>query len=146
MLGLKRTVSAAVATAALVCLPIRPAAAAGPLLFAPWVLGHFVLPLIAASAAASAQPQPQYPASPAYNAGTPGYYAPPNYYLRPPGYYAPSPGYYPQAYYRPPFSHAPSMPRLYAQPRGYYPARPPYYAAYGGQASYRPGGSAYRRW
>jgi hypothetical protein len=144
MPGLKQTVFAAVATAAIVCLPIRPAAAAGPLLFAPWALGHIVLPLILASAAASAQPQAPYPPSPGYYGGAPGY-PPPNYYARPPSYYAPSPGY-PQAYYRPPLSYAPSMPRFYARPRGYYPSRPPYYGAYGGQGSYRSGGFGYRRW
>jgi hypothetical protein len=140
MARLKQTVFAAVATAAIVCVPIRPAAAAGPLLFAPWALGHIVLPLIAASAAASAQPQAPYPSSPGYYGGAPGYYAPPNYYVRPPL------GYYPQAYYRPPPSYAPPMPRFYAQPRSYYPSRPPYHGAYGGQASYRSSGSGYRRW
>jgi hypothetical protein len=145
MPGLKQTFFAAVATAAIVCLPIRAAAAAGPLLFAPWALGHIVLPLIVASAVASSQPQAPYPPSPGYYEGAPGYYPPPNYYVRPPTYYAPSPGY-PQAYYRPPLSYAPSMPRFYARPRGYYPSRPPYYGSYGGQGSYRSGGFGYRRW
>ena len=130
MPALKQTVFAAVATAALVCLPIRPAAAAGPLLFAPWALGHVVLPLIVASVAASAQAQAPYPPTPGYYGGTPGYYAPPNYYGRPPSYYAPSPAY-PQSYYRPPASYAPSMTRYYAQPRGYYPSRAPYYGPHG---------------
>ena len=142
---LKQTLFAAVVTAALVCLPIKPAAAAGPLLFAPWVLGHIVLPLVVASAVASAQPQAPYPAGPGYYGGTRGYYAQPNYYVPPPTYYTPSPGY-PQAYYRPPLFYAPSMPRSYAQPRGYYPSRPPYYGGYGGRGSYRSGGFGYRRW
>lgn len=140
MPGLRQTVLAIVATAAIACLPIRPAAAAGPLLFAPWALGHIVLPLIFASAAASSQPQATYPTGPAYNGGAPGYYPPP-YYARPPVYYAQAPGY-PQAYYRPRPSYAPPMPRLYAPPRGYYPSRPPYYGAYGRQGSYRSGAPA----
>jgi hypothetical protein len=144
MPGLKQTVLTAVATAAIVCLPIRPAAAAGPLLFAPWALGHIVLPLIVASASAPAQPQAPFPPSPGYYGESPGY-APPNYYARPPVYYAPSQGYYPQAYYRPTLSYTPPMPRFYAQPRGYYPSRPPYHSSYGGQGSYRSGGFGYRR-
>jgi hypothetical protein len=144
MPGLKQTVLAAVATVTIVCLPIRPAAAAGPLLFAPWAWGHIALPLILASAAASA-PQAPYAPSPGYYGGAPGYYAPPNYYVRPPAYYAPSPGYA-QAYYRPPLSYAPPMARYYAQPRGYYPSRPPYYGPHGSQGSYRSGGFGYRRW
>ena len=130
---LKQTVFAAIATAAFVCLPIRPAAAAGPLLFAPWALGHIVAPLVWASAALVAPSPVPYPASPGYYAGAPGYYAPPNYYPRPPPYYAPSAGYYPPAYYRPPLSYTPGMPRL------------PYYGRYGGQASYRSAGFGYRR-
>lgn len=145
MPALRQTVFAAVATAAMVCLSIRPAAAAGPLLFAPWALGHIVLPLIVASVAASAQAQAPYPPTPGYYGGTPGYYAPPNYYGRPPSYYAPSPAY-PQSYYRPPASYAPSMTRYYAQPRGYYPSRAPYYGPHGRQESYRSGGFGYRRW
>jgi hypothetical protein len=134
MPGLKQTIFAGIASAAIVCLPIRPAAAVVPLLFAPWALGHIVAPLIFASAAAPAPAQVPYPAGPGYYGGAPGYYAPPNYYLRPPGYYAPSPGYYPRPYYRPPLSYAPAMPRL------------PYYSPYGGQASYRSGGGfGYRR-
>ncbi len=134
MPGLKKTVFAAIATAAIVCLPIRPAAAAGPLLFAPWALGHIVASVIVASAAAVAQPQVPYPVNPSYYGGAPGYYAPPNYYPRPPGYYAPSPGYYPQPYYRPALAYAPAMPRL------------PYYGPYGGRASYRSGGFGHRHW
>jgi hypothetical protein len=144
MQGLKRTVFAAVAIATIACLPIRPAAAAGPLLFAPWALGHIVLPLIAASAAASAPPQAPYPPSPGYYGGAPGYYAPPNYYARPPAYYAPSPAY-PQAYYRAPLYSLP-MPRFYSQPRGYYPSRAPYYGPHGGQGPYRSGGFGHRHW
>jgi len=131
MRGLKQTVFAAAASAGLVCLPITPAAA-GPLLFAPWALGHVVgvaarlatLPLVLASAAASAgQPQAPYPPTPGYYGGPPpGYYPPPNYYAGPPGYYTRPPGYYPapQAYYRPALAYARPMPQFYAQPRGYY--------------------------
>lgn len=142
MLRLKPTILATIAAAVIACLPMRPAAAAGPLLFAPWALGHIVLPLLAASAAASAQAS--YPAGPAYYGGAPGYYAP-QYYGRPPLYYAQPPGY-PQAFYRPPPSYVPSIPRVYPQPRGYYPPRSPYYGPYGRQGSYRSGGPAYRHW
>jgi hypothetical protein len=125
MPGLKQTIFAVAATAALLCLPVTPAAAAGPLLFAPWVLGHIIragvtlatLPLAVASAASGQQPPP-----PGYYGGQPGYYAPPNYYARPPGYYARPPGYYraPQSYYRPALAHARPMPQSYAQARGYH--------------------------
>jgi hypothetical protein len=136
MPGLKQTIFAAAATAALLCLPVTPAVAASPLLFAPWVLGHIIragvglatLPLIAASAL--------QPLAPGYDGGRPGYYAPPNYYARPPGYYAQPSGYYarppgyyaqppgyyraPPAYYRPPRAYARPMPQFYAQARGYH--------------------------
>jgi hypothetical protein len=155
MPGLKQTVFAAAATAALLWLPVTPAAAAGPLFFAPWVLGHVIvagarlatLPLVAASAVVSAaQAAAQYPPT------TPGYYpagyaAPPNYYPRPPAYYPQPPGYYPapQTYYRPAVAYAPPMPQLYAQPRGYYPARMPYSGSYGARGFFhQPGGFAYR--
>ena len=95
MPGLKQTVLAAAATAAFLCLPTRPAAAS-PLLFAPWALGHVIgaaarlatLPLVAASAAISAaQPAAPYPPSPGYYGRPAGYIAPPNYYAGPPAYY-----------------------------------------------------------
>jgi hypothetical protein len=155
MPALKQTVFAAATTTALLCLPINPAAAAGPLLFAPWALGHIIsagvrlatLPLAVASSAASAgQPSAPYPPTPGYYGGPPGYYAPPNYYARPPAYYGPPTGYYPvpQAYYRPAPAYAPPMPRYYPQPRGYYAPRTPYSGSYGPQI-YRSGGIAYRR-
>jgi hypothetical protein len=143
MPALKQTVFAAAATAVLLCLPITPAAAGGPLLFAPWALGHVIgagvrlatLPLVLASAAASAvQPQGPYPPTPGYYGGLAGFYAPP------PGYYAA-----PQAYYRPALAYAPPMPRFYAQPRGYYAPRTSYSGSYGAQVFYRSGGFAYRR-
>lgn len=148
MRRLKQTVFAAVAVAAIACLPIRPAAAAGPLLFAPWALGHIVLPLIVASAAASVQPQVPgyYGGAPGYYGGAPGSYAPPNYYYPPASmYYAPSRGYYPQAYYRPGPGYALPAPRFYSPLRGYYPSRPTYSGPYGGQGSYRSGSFGYRR-
>jgi hypothetical protein len=131
MPGLKKTIFAAAATSVLLCLPVTPAAAAGPLFFAPWVLGHIIragvtlatLPLVAASAASGQLPPP------GYYGGQPGYYAPPNYYARPPGYYARPQGYYarPQGYYRPPqaysrpvLAYARPMPQFYAQARGYH--------------------------
>ena len=147
MLRLKPTILATIAAALIACLPMRPAAAAGPLLFAPWALGHIVLPLIAASVAASAQPQAPYPPGPGYYAGAPGYYAPPNYYARPPSYFGSSQGYYPapQAYYRPALAYAAPMPRFYAPTHGYYGPRASYAGSYGAQVFYRSGGFAYRR-
>jgi hypothetical protein len=153
MPGLKQTVVAAAAVAALSWLPVTPAAAAGPLLFAPWVLGHALvlgarlatLPLMAAAAAA--QPPAQYGADPGYYGGPAGYSAPPSYYPRPPAYYPPPPAYYapPQPYYRPALAYAPPMPQPYMQPRGYYPSRMPYAGSYGARTSFhRPGGFAYR--
>jgi len=154
MPGLKQTVFAATATAALLWLPVKPAAA-NPLFFAPWVLGHVIvagarlaaLPLVAASAAASALQAPaQYPPTPGYYGG-PTDTAPPDYYPRAPAYYPPSPGYYPapQAYYRPAVAYAPPIPQFYAQPRGYYRARMPYSGSYGARVfSRQAAGFAYR--
>jgi hypothetical protein len=145
MRGLKQTVFAAAATAALLCLPIRPAMAAGPLLFAPWALGHIIragvqlatLPLVLASAQ---QPTAPYPPTPGYYGGPAGYYArPPAYYGRPTGYYPA-----PQAYYRPALAYARPMPQYYAQPRGYYAPRTPYSGSYGSHFD-RSGSFAYRR-
>jgi hypothetical protein len=132
MPGLKQTFFAAAATAGLLCVPSMPAAA-GPLLFAPWVLGHIIragvglatLPLAIASAVSAQQPPTPgyYGGQPGSYGGQPGYYAPPNYYARPPGYYARTPGYYrpPQAYYRPGLAYARPMPQFYAHARGYHP-------------------------
>jgi hypothetical protein len=156
MPGLKQMGFAAAATAALLFLPIRPAAAAGPLFFAPWALAHVVgvaariatLPLVLASAAAAAgQPQAPYPTTPAYYGGPGGYYPPSNYYAPSPAYYAQPPGYYraPRAYYRPAFAYAPRVPQFYAPPRGYYPQRAPYSGSYGAHAFDRSGDFAYRR-
>lgn len=144
MLGSKQRVFVAVASAALVCLSIRPAAAAGPF-FVPWALGHIVLPLIVGSVAASAQPQASYAPGPGYYGGAAGGYAP-GYYVRPPAYYAPSPGYYSPGYYRAPLPYARPMTGYYPQRGGYYPSRSPYYAPYGGHASWRSGGFRHRRW
>jgi len=152
---LKQTVFAAAATAALLWLPVKPAAA-NPLFFAPWVLGRVIvagarlatLPLVAASAAASELQSPaQYPAAPGYYGEPTGYPAPPNYYPRPPAYYPPPPGYYPapQAYYRPAVAYAPPMPQRYAQPRGYYRARMPYSGSYGARASFHQAAGFARR-
>lgn len=145
MRGLKQTVFAAAATAALLCLPIRPATAAGPLLFAPWALGHIIragvqlatLPLVLASAQ---QPIAPYPPTPGYYGGPAGYYA------RPPAYYGRPTAYYPaaQAYYRPALAYARPMPQYYAQPRGYYAPRTPYSGSYGSHFD-RSGSFAYRR-
>jgi hypothetical protein len=148
MPGLKQTVFAAAATAALLWLPVKPAAA-NPLFFAPWVLAKLAaLPLVAASVAASAEQSPApYASAPGYYGGPNGYTAPPNYYPRPPAYYPPSPGYYPapQAYYRPAVAYAPPIPQPYAQPRGYYRARMPYSGAYGARVFFRQAAGSARR-
>jgi hypothetical protein len=141
--SLKQTGLATAAAAALLALPVTPAAAAGPLLFAPLFLGRHVLgavarlatlPLIAASVGASESPPPASYAAPR------GYYAPPNYYARPAGYYPA-----PQVYYPPVVSYARSMPRYYAAPRSYYAPPARYAAPYGSQVFYRSRGIAYRR-
>jgi hypothetical protein len=155
MPGLKQTVLAAAASAVLLYLPTRPATAAGPLLFAPWALGHVIaaaarlatLPQVAASAAISAaQPAAPYPPNHGYYGGPAGYIAPPNYYAGPPAYYAQPPGYYPgpQAYYRPARAYAPPTLRFYVPPRSYY-APPTPYARFYGAPVFRAGGFAYRR-
>ena len=149
MPGLKQTISSAAAIGVLVIAPIKPAAAAAPLL--PWALGHAIgaavrlatLPLAIASSVASSQ---QPPASGYY--GEPeNYYPQPNYYARAPGYYARPPGYYyaPQPYYRPALAYAPPMPRSYPQPHSYYAARAPYYGSHGANVYPRSGGFAYHR-
>ncbi len=126
MPNLKPVAFAAAATAALACAPITPAAAAGPLLVAPWAIGHVIAGLArlaaaasVASAAASAYPGASYsPASqaPAYGYGAPppAYYPPPSAY---PGYVA-QPRYYPQPAYSPGYAYAP--PRYVAAPPAYY--------------------------
>lgn len=151
MPGLKQTVVAAAATAALLCLPVAPAQAAGPLIFAPWALGHIILAgarlatlpllIVASAAAAAEQPPAQYAPTPGYYGGPPGYSAPP------PNYYAPPQGYYPapQGYYRPAVAYAPPMQQFYGQPRGYYSPRMPYSGSYGARVfSHQPGRSGYR--
>jgi hypothetical protein len=146
MPGLKQKVFAATATAVLLCLPITPAAAS-PLFFAPWALGHVIvaaarlatLPLVVASEVASAQqPQAPYPSTPGYYGGPAPYYAQSNYNARPPAYYPQPPAYYPQppAYYPQPPAYYGQAPAYYGQPSGYYAQPSRYYAA--PQAYYRP--------
>ena len=158
MSSIKRTVLA-LAAAALVVLPIAPAAAAGPLLLAPLGLGQVfgalariaTLPLIAA---AQLQPPGVYPQAPAYYPPQQGYYPPQQ------GYYPPQQGYYPapQAYYQPaPASgygreyayapaYAPARPRYYyPAPRGDYAPYARYAGSYAPHFAYRSGGYGYRR-
>ena len=88
MRAVKQIARAAIVTA-LLCVPMAPAMAAGPLLFAPWLLGGHVLgavarlatlPLVVASAVTSAPP-------PAVAYSPPGgYYGQPTYYPPPPTY------------------------------------------------------------
>jgi hypothetical protein len=138
MRGLKQTVLSAAASAALFLLPATPAAAAGPLLFAPWVLGRVIdagvrlatLPLTIASAAAAQQSAPPYAPAPSYYGGPAGN-AQPRYNAPPPAYYSPPPAYYTRrpanyyyparpAYYGPSLAYARPSSRYYGQPRGYY--------------------------
>lgn len=135
MPNFKRMGLAAAVTAALVCAPLRPAAAAGPLLFAaPWALGHIVAGLARWAVAATvtsavASAYAPGPSAPGYGYGGPYGAAPPAYYPSasdysgygaPPGYY-PQPGYYAGGYAYP-----------YAAPPGYYrPAASYYYPARG---------------
>lgn len=139
MRGLKQ-IAIAVTASALLCVPMAPAMAAGPLFFAPWVLGGHVLsavarlatlPIVAASAAWSAPPS-----AAAYS--PPGdYYGQPYYYPRPSAYYGASRAYFPAPMSYPYYS----APRYYGPPRGYYAPATRYYGA---QAS-RSRGYSYRR-
>lgn len=157
----------AAATATVACVPLTPAAAAGPLIV-PWALGHLIgaaarlatLPIIAASAASSAGPPVPPVGSGTYYA-SPGYYAPPAYYGSA-GYYAPrgyaSPGYYSGAYngspqryypasaYRGPAPYVGAMQRYPAPNRGYYAPAMRYSGSYGGPGFSRSRGFTYRRW
>ena len=113
----KSTGLAAISAILLICIPSVPASAAGPLLFAPWALGHLfraALPYIAGTAAASASYGERIASYPQVR----GYY-PPSYASQPPAYYAP------RAYTPAPTYYGPSMSSFAAVPR-YYPA-PSYY-------------------
>ena len=155
MSSIKRTVLAFAGAAALVAFPIAPAAAAGPLLFAPLGLGHVLgaiarlatLPLIAA---AQMQPPDAYPQAPAYYPPQQGYYPPQQ------GYYPPQQGYYPAppAYYQPApaygygraYAYPPAPPRYYyGPPRGDYAPYARYAPSYAPHFAYRSGGYGYRR-
>jgi hypothetical protein len=141
MNGLKRLLLTASA-GMLLCVPMTPAVAAGPLLLAPFFFGGhalgdvarlLTLPLVASSAVASA-PALGYP-PPAAN-----YYAPPNYYPQARVYYSA-----PRGYYAPTPSYAYRTPGYYGQPRGYYAPTTRYPGYHGAQASYRSRGYSYRR-
>ena len=154
MPGFKQTILAATATA-LLCAPIAPAMAAGPLLFAPLVLGGHVLgavarlatlPFVAASAAVPAPVPPAayapvagYYGQPAYDPRA-AYYPQPAYYPRPAASYGAWPSYYPAA-----VSYPYSGARYYGPSRGYYAPASRYSAYHGPQASYRFRGYADRR-
>ena len=129
MLGL-----AAIGTTALWCISSSPASAGGPLLLAPWALGHVLraltVPFIVAAAAASASASYDYD-EPAYSP-PPSY---PNYYGRPPAYYGGAPGYYGAPAYYP-------GPGYYAPPASYYAPGPAYY---GGPHAYYGYGRPYAR-
>jgi hypothetical protein len=154
---------AAVATV-LLCVPIAPAFAGGPLLLAPLAWGgrHLIaaavglatLPYAVASLAAQAAPGYPTPTYPTY-AGPAGYpgsypgpdYAGPTYYSYPPAYYAAPPSYYSgPSVYRPAVGYPHVAP--YASPpyRPYYAPRMPYAGYYGARTAYRARGAGYRRW
>jgi hypothetical protein len=142
MSGLKQ-IALAASAGALLCLPIAPAMAAGPLLLAPWLFGgHFLgavarlatLPLVATPAALSTPP-PQA----AYSAAA-RYYGQTAYYPHPSAYYGATQAYYPGT-----VSYPYSAPRYYGPPRGYYAPASRYSGYYGAQASYRSRGYSYRR-
>lgn len=143
MRAVKQIARAAIASA-LLCLPMAPAMAAGPLLFAPWLLGRHVvgavtrlatLPFVAASAATSVPP-------PAVAYSPPGgYYGQPTYYPPQSMYYGISRAYCPPVVSYPYYS----APGYYAAPRAYYTPTARYSAYYGAQASYRSRGYSYRR-
>jgi hypothetical protein len=163
---LKMVGLAAVGTAALLCIPSGPASAGGPLLLAPWALGHLLravtAPLVVAAAAVSAasypydQPGysapssyygPSYGAPPAYYgppgySGAPAYYPAPSYYPPAAGYYAPRPSYYaaPPAYY----GYGRPYGRYYG-PRGYDAAPRVRYSGPHGAEGWRGGHGYYRR-
>lgn len=116
---------AAISAIPLLCIVSAPASAAGPLLLAPWVVGHLLhaaLPYLAGTVAASASyggNAVNYP--PERNYYQPGYgYQPPAYYA--PGAYHPTP-----TQYGPPMSSYAVVPRYYAAVPSYYGAS----AAYG---------------
>jgi hypothetical protein len=162
MSGFKHAALSLAGAVALAGLPITPAAAAGPLLFAPLALGHVLgamarlatLPLI--SAAQFQAPAPAgYPAAPAYAAGPQGYYPPAQGYYPPaPAYYPPVQSYYPQAsayyaprpvYYPPSPRYAPASPRFERPARGDYAPYARYAGSYAPHVAYRSGGYGYRR-
>jgi hypothetical protein len=145
MRAVKQIARATFATA-LLCAPLAPATAAGPLLFAPWLLGRHVvgavarlatLPLAAASAATSIPPLGMAYSPPGgyYGYGQPAFYPPPSTYYAPPRTYYPPVASY--SYY--------SGPGYYGSPRGYYAPAARYSGYYGAQASYRSRGYSYRR-
>jgi hypothetical protein len=159
----KHPVIALAAAAAIVCIPVLPAAAGvhgyghlRPLGLGRGLVGAVVglatLPLTIISAAlAASEPEAPEQASPGYAAGGRGYAPPPAYYAAPPAYYAA-----PQSYYPPPRAYFPARgPVYYPAPRGYYAPRADartYYAArpgnygganYGGRGVYRGGGYGY---
>jgi hypothetical protein len=172
MLRSKFAMVLATAATAVAGLQSNPVHAAGPLLFAPWALGHLLgaaaraaaAPLVVGAAAASASygaPAAGYPQGRGYYYGPgsygPGYAAsPPAYYPQaypPPAYYAPAASYYRPAapYYAPPGNagsagyYGRPVTRWYQAPRGYYAApRMRYSGLYGAQVRYRAAG-LYRR-
>lgn len=155
MSNLKLTALAAV-TVTLACLPLTPAAAAGPLL-APWAIGHLVgaavrlatLPIAIVSAASVAAQPP--PAAPGAYYGPSTYYPPYGYYVQP-AYHAPPASYYGgwQHYYPAPIHYAPPA---YVEPwrsqpphRGYYSPSMRYSGSYGRPVFNGSRGIVSRRW
>jgi hypothetical protein len=147
MIGIKRTILAMSAVAALALVPVTKASAAGPLLALPWLLGHPLAALAALAAIPAAANSQQsyagarYPAAPAY----PSYYAPPPYYAAPQVAYAPAYNLGGWGYARTPSPYGAPSPRGYTPAHGYYTPGPRYYGSYGGHSSNHSSGSGYRR-
>ena len=161
-MGKWKAVFAALAVTTLACLPLRPALAGGPLLAAPWAIGHVVrgavtaLAIVASAVAPVVAPQPAYAAPAPYYPNPGPYYAPQNYYV-PQAYYPPQ-TYYPPGYYaRPPTAFAGAGYRgggEYNRPgpsfqqgaRGYYPPGLRYAGGHGTRGFSPPRGFNHRHW
>ena len=154
-MGKWKAVFAALAVTTLACLPLRPALAGGPLLAAPWAIGHVVravtaLALVASAVAPVVAPQPAYAAPPPYYPNPDPYYAPQTYsvpqayypygyYARPPAVFVPPPYRGWGEYNRPP-------PSFQQGARGYYPPGLRYAGGHGTRGFGPPRGFDHRHW
>jgi hypothetical protein len=141
MIALKHSARGLASAAVLALLPLTPAAAAGPLLFAPLALRH-VLGAVARLATLPLMAAAQVPAPAAYPPASAYAAAPGGYYPQGPAYYPPPPTYYRPA---PVYGYAPAMPRYYGPPRGDYAPYARYAGSHAPHYAYRSGGFGYRR-